>query len=137
VDREFPVPEIEGDFGVLIIGAGANRPLDVVKSFFDLGGRREMNHMLDHLIQRPEKGLLAYESSFSSIVHYWRSFEHLEAFAKNADDSHLEPCRNSWRWLGKSGRAGTWHETYLDQSGASTKRGAAGCRPRGRARPPT
>ena len=109
--------EIEGDFVVFIIGARANRPLDVFKSFVDLGGRRGMNHMLDHLIQHPEKGLLAYESSFSIIVQYWRSFEHLEAFAKNADDPHLELWRNFWRRVGKSGRTGIWHETYLVRAG--------------------
>jgi len=51
------------------------------------------------------------------IVQYWRSFEHLEAFAKNTDDPHLAAWRNYWRRVGKSGRTGIWHETYLVRAG--------------------
>ena len=29
-------------------------------------------------------------------VQYWRSFEHLEAFAKNTDDPHLDVWRSYW-----------------------------------------
>jgi len=46
-----------------------------------------MTHMLDYLVAHPEKGLLAYEMGFPTIVQYWRSFEHLEAFAKDKDSS--------------------------------------------------
>lgn len=38
-----------------------------------------------------EKLLQADESSFSIIVRYWRSFEHLEALANNSEDTHLQP----------------------------------------------
>jgi Monooxygenase af470-like len=81
--------EVDGDFVVFLIGARPNtlRLLDV---FRDLGGRRGMKHMLDYLMAHPDKGLLAYEMGFPTIVQYWRSFEHLEAFAKNTDDPHLE-----------------------------------------------
>src|SRR5262249_13838154 len=48
-----------------------------------MGGRRGMKHMLDYLVARPDKGLLAYEMGLPTIVQYWRSFEHLEAFAKD------------------------------------------------------
>ena len=83
----------------------------------DLGGRRGMKHMLDYLVAHPEKGLLAYEMGLPTIVQYWRSFEHLEAFAKDKDDPHLEVWRNYWRRVGKSDRTGIWHETYLVQAG--------------------
>jgi hypothetical protein len=36
-----------------------------------------------------EKGLLAYEMGIPTIVQYWRSFEQLEAFARDKDDPHL------------------------------------------------
>jgi hypothetical protein len=38
------------------------------------------------------------------IVQYWRSFEHLEAFAKDAGDPHLAAWRNYGAGLGKAGR---------------------------------
>ena len=76
-----------------------------------------MKYMLDYLVVHPEKGLLAYEMGFPTIVQYWRSFEHLEAFAKDKDDPHLEVWRNYWRRVGRSDRTGIWHETYLVRAG--------------------
>jgi hypothetical protein len=108
--------EIEGDFVVFLIGARFNK-LHILRSFVDLGGRRGMKHMLDYLVAHPEKGLLAYEMGFPTIVQYWRSFEHLEAFAKDTDDPHVEIWRQYWRRVGKSGRTGIWHETYLVKAG--------------------
>ncbi len=112
--------EIDGDFVVFIIGARINSKLQALKVFSDLGGRRGMNHMLKYLTQHPEKGLLGDQTAGFTIVQYWRSFEHLEAFAKDTDDPHLEAWRGYWRRVGKSTRAGIWHETYLVR-GASTK----------------
>ncbi len=109
--------EIEGDFVVFLIGARINRPWDFVRSFLDLGGRRGMNHMLQHLTEHPEKGLLGYETCGFTIVQYWRSFEHLEAFARSADDPHSAAWRNYWKRVGKDDRTGIWHETYLVRAG--------------------
>ena len=109
--------EIDGDFVVFLIGARFNNKLQLARSLVDLGGRRGMRHMLDHLIARPEKGLLAYEMGIPTIVQYWRSFEHLEEFAKNQDDPHLDAWRNFWRRVGKTERTGIWHETYLVRAG--------------------
>ena len=109
--------EIDGDFVVFLIGARANSKWRLPDAFRDLGGRRGMRHMLDYLVAHPEKGLLAYQMGFPTIVQYWRSFEHLEAFAKNTDDPHLAVWRNYWRRVGKSARTGIWHETYLVRAG--------------------
>jgi len=109
--------EIEGDFVVFIIGARVNSKLEALKVFTDLGGRRGMNHMLKYLLQHPEKGLLGYRTAGLTIIQYWRSFEHLEAFAKDPGDPHLEVWRNYWRRVGKTTRAGIWHETYLVRAG--------------------
>jgi len=108
--------EIDGDFVVFLIGARlqVRHPL---RSFRDLGGRRGMKHMLDHLVAHPDKGLLAYEMGIPTIVQYWRSFEHLEAFARNQDDPHLEAWRTYWRRVGRSDRTGIWHETFLVRAG--------------------
>jgi len=109
--------EIEGDFVVFLIGARPNNKLRLLQAFRDLGGRRGMKHMLDHLVAHPEKGLLGYEMGLPTIVQYWRSFDHLEAFAKNTDDPHLDVWRSYWRRVGKSARTGIWHETFLVRAG--------------------
>jgi hypothetical protein len=108
--------EIDGDFVVFLIGA---RPdlRHPVRTFRDLGGRRGMRHMLAHLVAHPESGLLGYEMGYPAIVQYWRSFDHLEAFARNATDPHLAAWRNYWRRVGSDNRSGIWHETYLVRAG--------------------
>jgi Monooxygenase af470-like len=108
--------EIDGDFVVFLIGArpDVRNPL---RSFGDLGGRRGMRHMLDYLVSRPEKGLLGYQMGFPVMVQYWRSFDHLEAFAKDTEDPHLAVWRQYWRRVGASDRTGIWHETYLVRAG--------------------
>jgi hypothetical protein len=109
--------EIEGDFVVFLIGARINSKRQAFRALVDLGGRRGMNHMLKYLTAHPEKGLLGYETCGFTIIQYWRSFEHLEAFAKDRDDPHLEVWRNYWKRVGKSTRAGIWHETFLVRDG--------------------
>jgi hypothetical protein len=109
--------EIDGDFVVFLIGARPNSKLRLLTALRDLGGRRGMKHMLDYLVAHPEKGLLGYEMGLPTIVQYWRSFEHLEAFAKNTEDPHLDVWRDYWRRVGKSARTGIWHETYLVRAG--------------------
>ena len=109
--------EIEGDFVVFLIGARVNRWWQLPRIIQDLGGRRSMNYMLKYLTEHPEKGLLGYDSMGLVTVQYWRSFDHLEAFAKDQDDPHLEVWRNYWKRVGKDTRAGIWHETFLVRDG--------------------
>jgi hypothetical protein len=71
--------------------------LQFARSLLHLGGRRGKKHMLDYLVAHPEKGLLAYEIGLPTIVLYRRSFDHLEAFARNQDDPHVEV----WRRVGR------------------------------------
>ena len=109
--------EIEGDFVVFIIGARINSKWQALKAIADLGGRRGMNHMLKYLSEHPEKGFLGYQTMGFANVQYWRSFEQLEAFAKDRDDPHLEVWRSFWKRVSKDGRTGIWHETYLVRDG--------------------
>ena len=110
--------EIEGDFVVFIIGARVNSKWQAFRSLGDLGGRRGLSYMLKYLMQHPEKGLLGYEQAgLATTIQYWRSFEHLERFAKDEDDPHLEVWRKYWKRLGKSDRTGIWHETFLVRAG--------------------
>ena len=108
--------EIDGDFVVFLIGARISKRAPW-KSIGDLGGRRGMKHMLDYLTEHPEKGLLGYQMGLPTIVQYWRSFEHLEAFAKDVDDPHLDVWRNYWKRVGRNPRTGIWHETFLVRDG--------------------
>jgi hypothetical protein len=109
--------EIEGDFVVFLIGARLDK-LHPIRSLRDLGGLRSMPYMLRYLSQRPEKGLLGYETyGLTMNVQYWRSFEHLERFAKDDGDPHLAVWRSYWRRVGKDARSGIWHETFLVRAG--------------------
>jgi hypothetical protein len=108
--------EIDGDFVVFLIGARLDKT-HPLRSFQDLGGRRGMKHMLDYLVAHPEKGLLSYQMGLPVIVQYWRSFDHLEAFARDDSDPHLEVWRRYWRRVGTRPRTGIWHETYLVRAG--------------------
>jgi Monooxygenase af470-like len=108
--------ELDGDFVVFLIGPRLSLR-NPIASFRDLGGLRGMKHMLDYLTRHPEKGLLAYEFGLKTIVQYWRSFEHLEAFAKDSEDPHLAAWRNYWKRVGTGARTGIWHETFLVRAG--------------------
>jgi hypothetical protein len=108
--------EIDGDFVVFLIGARLNL-LHLAGTIMDLGGRRGMKHMLDYLVAHPEKGLLGYQLGLPVIVQYWRSFDHLEAFAQDTDDPHLAVWRSYWKRVGNGNRTGIWHESYLVRAG--------------------
>lgn len=110
--------EIDGDFVVFLIGAriSLRHP---IRMFRDLGGRRGgMPAMLKYLEEHPERGLLGYTMGFPVIVQYWRSFDHLEAFARDTSDPHARTWREYYRRQAAHGEgAGIWHETYLVRAG--------------------
>jgi hypothetical protein len=110
--------EIEGPFALFMIGARLNRPwkLNVVVPFL-----ATMPRMLKELATEPALGLLHVRQHFSPsgalLIQYWRSFEHLEAYARDPQRQHLP----AWQWfngkLGSNGDIGIWHETYLIRAG--------------------
>lgn len=77
--------------------------------------------MLKVLYQFPEKGFLGQELFFRLfpleivLISYWRSFDHLEQFARNTDDPHLQAWQDFNRNIGGDGSVGIWHETYCIQ----------------------
>lgn len=74
--------------------------------------------MLDHLSENPDKGLLGHQQlSLLSWVQYRRSFDHLEAFARDTQDPHLAVWRKYFKRVGKSARTGIWHETFPVRAG--------------------
>ena len=104
---------IEGDFVVFLIGARANRwwrldrVVPIVKAF---------RHMQRELARHPELGCLGAETRLGRTilsVQYWRSYEHLERFARDETLPHLEPWRRFNRTVAKSGDIGIYHETFL------------------------
>lgn len=109
---------IEGDFVVFLIGARFNRPSRALQTLRDVGGLRAgMPQMLQYLVSKPEKGLLGYTLGYPTIVQYWRSFEHLEAFATDEDDPHLATWRTFVKRTKNNPRTGVWHETYKVRAG--------------------
>lgn len=110
--------DFEGDFVVFLIGARFNNKFQFLRTILDLGGRRSMKYLLDYLVAHPEKGLLGYELGLTRAVQYWRSFDQLEAFARDTGDPHVAIWRNYWRRVGHSSdRTGIWHETYRVRAG--------------------
>lgn len=77
--------------------------------------------MVNELRAHPEKGMLDSRTylSFPTIllVQYWRSFEHLEAFARNPDDLHIPAWKRFYQEASKTNAVGIFHETYLVADG--------------------
>lgn len=107
--------EIEGDFVVFLIGMRINRPWKVHKW---LPAFLAMPRMIRELEETPDSGFLGHISGFRVIVQYWRSFEHLEAYARNPDREHWPAWLDFNRRVGGSrGDVGIWHETYRVRAG--------------------
>jgi len=118
VNKGRHVARMEGDFVVFLIGMRVNKPWKVhrwVPVFL------EMPKMLRELKRHPEAGLLGATQGFLStgpvVVQYWRSFEHLERYARSSDAEHLPAWRRFNRLVRASGDVGIWHETYRVRAG--------------------
>lgn len=104
---------MEGDVVVFLIGMRINAIWKVHKWIPPF---LAMPRMLSELRKHPDKGLLGARMSMGgrtvTVVQYWRSFDLLEAFAKNPNDPHLPAWRAFNRNVGDSGDVGIYHETY-------------------------
>lgn len=109
--------EVDGDFVVFLIGMRINKPLKVHEWFPVF---RAMRRMLKELEARPEAGLLGWRYiGGRTLVQYWRSFRHLEAYAREPAAQHLPAWTAFNRRLKDCrGDVGIWHETYLVPAGA-------------------
>jgi hypothetical protein len=109
--------DVEGDFVVFLIGMRFNKPWDV-RGWWHTA--TSMRPMIKELQARPELGLLHAQQAWiggPSVVQYWRSFEHLDRYARNADNLHL-PAWKKWNRASRaSGAVGIWHETYQVRAG--------------------
>jgi len=111
--------DVEGDFVVFLIGMRINR---LWKVWRWLPVLLAMPRMLRELERSPESGLLGASFYFGSprrpmLVQYWRSFEHLEIYARSQDAAHWPAWVAFNKRIGSNGEVGIWHETYLVSSG--------------------
>ena len=108
--------QIEGDFVVFLIGMRINKPWKNHKWWPVFIA---MPRMLKELYARPEAGFLGHIQSGFLIVQYWRSFEHLEAYACSKDYAHWPAWTSFNKHVRHSdGDVGIWHETYQVAAGA-------------------
>lgn len=109
--------EVEEEFVVFLIGMRINKWWKIHKW---LPLAFAMPKMLKELYANPEMGFISQESwgGLSTImVQYWKSFEHLEAYAKNRNANHLPAWAEFNRKVSSNGDVGIWHETYLIKKG--------------------
>ncbi|HEX9258937.1 MAG TPA: DUF4188 domain-containing protein [Acidimicrobiales bacterium] len=103
---------------VFVIGMRINK-LRKLRTWMPVA--RAMGPMIEELVSHPDKGMLGVEQSRQGrlflLVQYWRSFEHLERFARATDDLHLPAWREFNRLVGTSGDVGIFHETYVVPAG--------------------
>jgi hypothetical protein len=109
--------DLDGDFVVFLIGMRFNKPWNV-RGWWHTA--TSMRPMLKELEAHPELGLLYAQQAWiggPAVVQYWRSFEDLDRFARNADNRHL-PAWKKWNRASRaSGAVGIWHETYKVHAG--------------------
>ncbi len=107
--------ELGGDFVVFMIGMRVNQPWKVSAW---LPVFLAMPRMLAELAQHPELGLLGGRFAGTTLIQYWRSAEHLNAYAQSRQHQHLPAWRAFNQNARKAGSAvGIWHETYRVAAG--------------------
>ena len=95
--------DIKGDFVVFLIGMRINKPWKLHKSFPVFTA---MPRMIRELERRPKSGFLC------------RSFEHLEAYARDPNQQRWPAWVDFNQRVGRSrGDVGIWHETYRVRGG--------------------
>jgi hypothetical protein len=108
--------EVDGEIVVFLIGMRINRLWKIWKW---LPVMKAMPRMLKELEADPELGLLSARGYFglrgASMLQYWKSAEHLRAYAHGA--THLPAWQAFNRSIGANGDVGIWHETYVVPQG--------------------
>lgn len=110
--------DIEGEIAVFLIGMRINKPWKVWKWLSIVNA---MGRMLKELAAYPEIGMLSARTHFGlrnvSMVQYWRSVNHLLAYAHSTEKAHLPAWQAFNRNVGTGGDVGIWHETYVVAEG--------------------
>ena len=116
--KERMTAEVEGEFVVFLIGMRINSFWRIHKW---LPVALAMPKMVNELYKNPDMGLLSHEQwsgRTTIMVQYWKSFEHLETYAKNKNSNHLPAWKEFNNNIGSNGDVGIWHETYLSKQGS-------------------
>jgi len=104
--------QLEGDFVIFLIGMRINSFYKINKW---LPVAMAMPKMLKELFTNKDSGFLGGHAWFGRTIimlQYWRSFEHLEAYAKNKTGQHYPAWKEFNLKIRKSKAAGVWHESY-------------------------
>lgn len=96
---------------VFLIGARINRWWLLP---FALPILAKMSKMLEELRQDPSSGLLGVQPLGSGgMVQYWRSPEHLLAYAESRERTHQPTAKRFYQKLFKNQALGIWHESFV------------------------
>jgi hypothetical protein len=117
VNKQRMFGKMDGDFVVFIIGMRINNLWKVNRW---LPVAIAMPKMLKELFRKPESGFLGAQQWLGRttvMIQYWRSFDHLEAYAKDKNGEHYPAWKKFNMKIRKSGAAGVWHETYKISEG--------------------
>ena len=115
-DRMFA--SMDGDFVVFLIGMRVNNIWKIHKWLPPIFA---MPKMLKELFKNPGLGFLGANYWFGRttiMMQYWKSFEHLENYAKSKTNEHLPAWREFNMKIRQSGATGIWHETYKITKGS-------------------
>ncbi len=106
--------QISEPFVVFLIGMRVNR-IFALRRWTRVAAA--MSPMIAELQRNPALGMLHAQFFMYwrgvGVVQYWRSFEHLHAYAHARDSRHLPAWTEFNRRVGADGSVGIWHETYL------------------------
>lgn len=116
IQAERTTVNIDGQFVVFLIGFRINK---IWKPHKWIPVARAMFRMLRELDEHPEIGCLGFIRHGFTIRQYWRSFDHLERYARDRQGQHWP----AWvafnnRMSACRGDVGIWHETFLVEAGA-------------------
>ena len=110
--------EVEGGVVVFLIGMRINKFWKFWKWFPVVSA---MPRMLKELAAHPELGLLSTRGHFGlrnlMVLQYWKSAQHLHAFAHSTTKTHLPAWQAFNNSVGSGGDVGIWHETYVVPKG--------------------
>jgi len=108
---------IEGDFVVFLIGMRINKPWKIHRWYPVASAMPRMLREVSAL--DPAQGFLGFtQLGLFALVQYWRSFEALEAYARDREKLHA-PAWAAFNRAARNARGdvGIWHETYLIKDG--------------------
>lgn len=113
-NNDYVTVEMDDDFVVFLTGMRINKWWKFWKWIPVFAA---MPRMCRELHARPELGMLHYRYhpglTSMMVVMYWKSFEHLRAYAADQSCAHIPAWRALNKAVGTNGDVGTWHETYL------------------------